>query len=258
MNRERLQSGSLLVSLAGTGTIVVLIVAFWYVGSTLDWWREAILPDPGSVASAIGDLVRTGDFWSALGATIAATVISFITGSVAGLLGGALLWRLPLLGRILEPYVVSFYAVPIIVLYPVMLVLVGINIWSLVIMNTLVIAIPVLLNTWVGFQSVGTVLFRLAASLRCTAWQRYTKVMIPAALPQIVAGLRLGASLAIVGITSMEFLLAPAGLGYEVRYAYEGFEQGTMWGYVVVIFVLASVLMAVASYVDDRVQRGRR
>ena len=256
--RDRIESSGGLLSLLGTASIVALLVGFWYTGSSLHWWGVAIMPTPESVLAATGELVRTAEFWSAMWHTVSATVISFITGSIVGLAGGVLLWRLPLLGRVLEPYVVSFYAVPIIVLYPVMLVLVGINIWSLVVMNTIVIAIPVLLNTWVGLQGVRPVLLRLSYSLGATALQRYTKVMLPAALPQIVAGLRLGASLAVVGITSMEFLLAPAGLGFRVRYEYEYYEQATMWAYVIIIFVLASILMAVASYVESRVHRGRR
>ncbi len=247
-----------LLGVTGTTGMLLLILIVWQLGSTLEWWGPGLMPTPGAVAAALGDLLTTAVFWSSMADTLVAIVISFAAGSLVGVAGGTLLWRLPLIGRVLEPYIVSFYAVPLIVLYPVMLVVVGINVWSLIILNTVVVAIPVLLNTWVGFQAIPPVYHRLARSLRCGPARRFRQVMLPAALPQILAGLRIGASLAVVGITSMEFLLAPAGLGFQVRYLYEYFEQAQMWAYVVVIFAVACVFMAAASAMENAVQKGRR
>ncbi|MPZ27916.1 MAG: ABC transporter permease subunit [Micromonosporaceae bacterium] len=246
-----------LLGIAGTVGMLGLLVLAWQAGSALHWWGPGLLPTPAEVAGAVRELLRTPDFWSSLTDTLLAVVVSFTTGSVLGIATGTLLWRFPLLGRVLEPYVVSFYAVPLIVLYPVMLVVIGINVWSLVVLNTVVVAIPVLLNTWVGLQAVPPVYHRLARSLRCGAVRRFRQVLLPAALPQILAGLRIGASLAVVGITSMEFLLAPAGLGFQVRYLYEYFEHAQMWAYVVVIFVVAGGFMAAASAAESAVQKAR-
>jgi NitT/TauT family transport system permease protein len=247
-----------LLGAAGTVGMIALILLIWQAGSSLRWWGPGLLPTPTQVATALADLASTGPFWTSVRDTLVAIVASFLIGSVVGVAVGAALWRLPLVGRVLEPYIVSFYAVPLIVLYPVMLVVVGINVWSLIILNVVVVAIPVLLNTWVGFQAVPPVYHRLARSLRCTPVRRFGQVLLPAALPQILAGLRIGASLAVVGITSMEFLLAPAGLGFQVRYLYEYFEQAQMWAYVVVIFVVAGGFMAAASALENAVHRGRR
>lgn len=247
-----------LLAIAGTVGLLGLLVLLWQAGSALHWWGPGLLPTPGDVAAAVGGLPGDGEFWSSLADTLLAIVVSFAAGSVLGVAAGTVLWRFPLVGRVLEPYVVSFYAVPLIVLYPVMLVVVGINVWSLVVLNTVVVAIPVLLNTWVGMQDIPPVYHRLARSLRCRPVRRFRQVLLPAALPQILAGLRIGASLAVVGITSMEFLLAPAGLGFQVRYLYEYFEQAQMWAYVVVIFVIAGLFMAGASAVESAVQKARQ
>ena len=248
----------LLVSVVGTVSLLALMILFWQAGSSLRWWGPGLLPSPGEVASAVVDLLGTAEFRTHLVKTLFAIAVSFVAGGLLGIAGGVALWRYPLLGRVLEPYIVSFYAVPLIVLYPVMLVVVGINVWSLIILNTVVVAIPVLLNSWVGFQAVPAVYHRLARSLRTGSVRRFAQVLLPAALPQILAGVRIGASLAVVGITSMEFLLAPAGLGFRVRYLYEYFEQAEMWAYVVVIFAIAGVFMAAASAAEDAVQRRRQ
>jgi NitT/TauT family transport system permease protein len=243
---------------AGTAGVAALVLLVWWTGSTLHWWRAVVMPAPWTVGDALLAIGDDPQFWPNLRATIAAICASFTIGSVLGIAAAALLWRLPTLGRVIEPYVVSFYAVPIVVFYPVMLVLVGINIWSLVVLGSAVVMIPVLLNTWVGFQMLRPVYLRLAQVLRCGPWQMFVRIMLPGALPQIAAGLRLGASMAVVGVVSMEFLQAPGGLGFRVRYLYESFEQGAMWAHVIVVFALAVLLMGLASWFEDAVERRRR
>ena len=258
IGRTTLPRRPALYSIAGTTGMLGLLLLVWEAGSRLRWWTPGLLPTPGEVATAARALVTTGVFWTHLADTLAAIIASFVAGTLLGVVSGITMWRLPLLGRVLEPYVVSFCAVPLIVLYPVMLVVIGINVWSLVVLNTVVVAIPVLLNTWIGFQAIPTVYHKLARSLGCGPARRLWQVLLPAALPQILAGVRIGASLAVVGITSMEFLLAPAGLGFRVRYLYEYFEQAEMWAYVAIIFVIAAAFMAAASAAENAVQRARQ
>src|SRR5690606_27525185 len=153
IGRTTLPRRPALYSIAGTTGMLGLLLLVWEAGSRLRWWTPGLLPTPGEVATAARALVTTGVFWTHLADTLAAIIASFVAGTLLGVVSGIAMWRLPLLGRVLEPYVVSFCAVPLIVLYPVMLVVIGINVWSLVVLNTVVVAIPVLLNTWIGFQA---------------------------------------------------------------------------------------------------------
>jgi NitT/TauT family transport system permease protein len=222
-----------------TAVLIAAVVALWQVGSTLGWWNPGLVPAPLSVARELAALVTTGEFWASLWQTVFAIVASFALGSSVGLLTGVLFWRAPLVGRVLEPYVVSVYAVPLVVFYPIMLVVFGINPWSLILLASVVVAIPVLLNTWIGLEGVPAVYFKLGASLECTPRQVFLRIALPAAVPQIFAGLRIASVFAIIAIVAMEFLLAPGGLGFHVRYEYHAFRQPSMFAYIVAVFAIA-------------------
>ncbi len=140
----------------------------------------------------------------------------------------------------------SFYAVPLVLFYPVMIVIVGINAMSVIILATIMAAIPMALNTAVGLNTMPPVYMKLARSLKASPRQTLFAIAIPAAGPYIVAGLRLAVVYALIGTIAMEFTTAQAGLGYRIRYLYEIFNNNEMFAYIAVVLVLSCILTAAA------------
>jgi NitT/TauT family transport system permease protein len=176
---------------------------------------------------------------------------------VFGLLAGLVFWKLPTVGRVFEPYLVSFYAVPMVLFYPVMIVIVGINASSVVILATIMATIPVALNTAVGLNGIRPVYLKLARSLQCNPRQTLFQIALPAAAPFIVAGLRLGVVYALIGAVAMEFVTAQAGLGYRIRYLYEIFDNNAMFAYILVVLALSVLLTALLALVERLIVKGR-
>ena len=245
--------GSKLVGVVSTALLAALGIAIWAIGSNAGWWNRSVLPEPLAVLQALGSLMSTSDLWTSIGRTVAAILASFVIGSAIGFLTGVMFWRKPTLGRILEPYVITVYAVPIVVFYPVMIVAFGLTIWSLIILASIVVSIPVVINTWIGLEAVPSIYSRLAASLQCSRRQALFRLALPAAIPQFFAGLRISAIFSIVAIVSMEFLLAPDGLGFHVRYEYHAFRNETMFAYIVIIFILAVLFASLVRLAEARV-----
>jgi NitT/TauT family transport system permease protein len=235
--------------------ITGLACVFWWVGSTAGWWREMVLPPPGRVFGELRTFLGTSQFWGDVGTTGGEVLLSLALGCLIGGVLGALFWWLPLLGRSLESYVVSFYSVPLIVLYPVMIVIVGITPWSLIILNTVVVMIPVLLNVWIGLESTPPGYLKLGQSLKLTGFRLLFTVALPSASRQVAAGVQIAASLAISAAVGMEFLMAPHGMGFRVRFYYESLESAQMLAYVVALFVLAVVLVSGLGVVEKRILR---
>ncbi len=178
--------------------------------------------------------------------------MSIVFGCLLGFAAGLLFWKVPLIGRVFEPYLVSFYAVPLVLFYPVMIVLVGINAWSVIILATIMAAIPMALNTAVGLNQMPPVYMKLARSLRASPRQTLFAIAIPAAGPFIVAGLRLAVVYALIGTIAMEFTTAQAGLGYRIRYLYEIFNNTEMFAYIVVVSALLSAHVLCSRLVERR------
>jgi NitT/TauT family transport system permease protein len=123
--------------------------------------------------------------------------------------------------------------------------LVGINVWSVIVIGTVMAGIPMAVNTWVGLSGIRPVYLRLARSVGCGLLQTLFRVALPAAAPMTFAGLRLGTSYELIGAIAMEFTTAQAGLGYRIRYLYESFDTPQMYAYVAIVLVIAVLLTAV-------------
>lgn len=246
-----------LVSAFSTIVILVVFVAIAELGVALGLWSSNVLPAPSTIFAELGPLLTEGQFWTDAGRTGLEVAVSIVAGSLLGFLAGLLFWKLPLVGRVFEPYLVSFYAVPLVLFYPVMIVLVGINATSVIILASIMAAIPMALNTAVGLKSMPPVYMKLARSLKASPRQTLFAIAIPAAGPFIVAGLRLAVVYALIGSIAMEFTTAQAGLGYRIRYLYEIFDNELMFAYIVVVVVLSGLLTVALTLIERVLLRGR-
>lgn len=254
---RRRRFGTLTLSVASTVGLVLLLTALAEIGSQAGWWSERVLPAPSVIFGALGTLLVEPQFWLDAQRTGVEVAVSIVFGSVLGFAAGLLFWKIPLIGRVFEPYLVSFYAVPLVLFYPVMIVLVGINAWSVIILATIMAAIPMALNTAVGLNQMPPVYMKLARSLRASPRQTLFAIAIPAAGPFIVAGLRLAVVYALIGTIAMEFTTAQAGLGYRIRYLYEIFNNTEMFAYIVVVLLLSCLLTILLAAVERVLLRGR-
>jgi NitT/TauT family transport system permease protein len=254
---RRRRMGNLVFSTLSTLGLVVLGIAIAEIGAQAGWWSEQVLPAPSTVFAALGTLLTKAQFWDDSKRTGIEVAVSIVFGSLLGLAAGLLFWKLPLVGRIFEPYLVSFYAVPLVLFYPVMIVLVGINAMSVIILATIMAAIPMALNTAVGLNAMPSVYMKLARSLRASPRQTLLTIAIPAAGPFIVAGLRLAVVYALIGTIAMEFTTAQAGLGYRIRYLYEIFDNTQMFAYIAAVVLLSCLLTVLLALVERLLLRGR-
>jgi NitT/TauT family transport system permease protein len=139
------------------------------------------------------------------------------------------------------------------VFYPISIVVIGINQWPIVLLAGIMAAIPMALNTWRGLERVRPVYLLLGASLQATRRQLAARLLLPAAAPLIFAGLKLGAVYALIGAIAMEFLTASAGLGYQIRYQYEYFDERRMYAYILVVLLFSVLLTGSLELTERRV-----
>ncbi|MBX7453364.1 ABC transporter permease subunit [Mycolicibacterium sp. 3033] len=245
------------VSSASTLGLVLVFTGLAEVGSRAGWWNDHVLPAPSVILGALGQMLTTQQFWVDAQRTGFEVAVSIVFGCLLGFAAGLLFWKVPLLGRVFEPYLVSFYAVPLVLFYPVMIVLVGINAMSVVILATIMAAIPMALNTAVGLNQMPAVYLKLARSLKASPRQTLMAIAVPAAGPYIVAGLRLAVVYALIGTIAMEFTTAQAGLGYRIRYLYEIFDNTGMYAYIVMVLLLSCLLTILLAAAERLLLRGR-
>ncbi|MGV9633056.1 ABC transporter permease [Nocardia rhamnosiphila] len=244
-------------SALSTAALIAVIAAFCEIGARAGMWHETILPAPSTMIAELRTLLGESQFWGDIARTSIEVALSIVFGALFGLAAGLTFWKLPSVRRVCEPYLVSFYAVPLVLFYPVMIVLVGINSTSVIILATIMAAIPMALNTAVGLGEMPPVYMKLARSLQASPRQTLFSVAIPAAGPYILAGLRLAVVYALIGTIAMEFTTAQAGLGYRIRYLYEIFDNTTMFAYIAVVLLLSCILTVLLAMIERVLLRGR-
>lgn len=254
--RRRLGDG--LSSALWTAGLLLALTVFAEIGSRSGWWPSSTFPAPSTTIAGVFELMGSAQFWNDAARSGLEIGLAIVFGSVFGLLAGLVFWKLPTVGRIFEPYLVSFYAVPLVLFYPVMIVLVGINVTSVIILASIMAAIPMALNTTVGLNSIRPVYLKLAKSLQLRPQQMLMQIALPAAAPFILAGLRMAVVYALIGSIAMEFVTAQAGLGYRIRYLYEIFDNNTMHSYILVVLLISILVTALLALVERIFVKGRR
>ena len=191
--------------------LVVLVLALLEALVRLGAIRPTVIPAPTAVGQALADSFRTGEALRALGRTAAELGISFGVAAVVGVAIGLALWRWRVAREVVQPALITLYAVPLVFFYPVLLALFGIGIGPVLVVAILTGIVPVALNTMIGLVELQPVWVKTARAFNASRRQLYTKVYFPGAAP-FFFGLRLGITYISIGVIAMEFITSDAGL----------------------------------------------
>lgn len=204
-------------------------------------------------------LVASGRLTPHVVQTSTAVLASLALALLAGVPLGLLLWRAPLARRVLEPYLATYYAVPIFAFYPLLIALFGVSLLPIILIAWAWAVVAVVINTALGFSQIKPVYGKVARSLRLTPLQAYRSVYFPAAAPQLFTGFKLAVIYSVIGVVASEFILASdgRGLGYVIAYNFNNFLVADMYAVILLVLGLTAVLNAALLVVEQRVY-GRR
>lgn len=185
-------------------------------------------------------------------------VVSFVVASVLGVAVAYLMWRSAVVRSALEPYLSVFYAVPTFAVYPILVVLFGVGVWPIVVLASTFSIVVVILNSLAGFDSVPEVVSKLDRSLKLTRWQSFRLILLPSAMPDIAAGVKLCMAYSVIATLAMEFILASDGLGNFIADAYDSFAVAEMYGAILIVGALALIANLGISAALNRLDWRRR
>ncbi|MQA09869.1 MAG: ABC transporter permease subunit [Pseudonocardiaceae bacterium] len=214
-----------------------------------------VLPPPTEIVGKLGEIVPSNVFLDDLGSTAITVFSAFAIGAIIGLLIGIAFWKLPFVGAVFEPYLVSMYSMPALVFYPILLALLGLSKAPIVVIAASMALIPIALNTMVALRAIKSTLPKLGTSLNCTRRQIYWKILAPAATPLVVPGLVLGFIYAMIGTIAMEFILASNGIGFRIGYYYRSFDVVDMYAYILVASIIAIIVNVALNRLERRIRR---
>ena len=236
----------------------IIFVLVWKAIVVLTGLPPFILPAPETVGQRFVEAWLDGTFWPHFLTTMVEIAIGFVVGTVLALIAGYGLARSDLFARLASPYLVAAQAVPILVLAPLLVVWFGSGLLSKAVICSLIVFFPVAIATMVGIRSVDPRLLELGRSLRATKRQILTTLEIPAALPNIFGGLRVGVTLAVVGAVVGEWAGANSGLAVLINLARGSlFDIPLMFATLITIALLGIVLYLIVVLIERRVVGAR-
>lgn len=200
-----------------------------------------VVPAPTRIIASIPALFVNENLLGLFFLTLSIVFTATVAALLIGLPLGYLMFRFPILGRAYEPWLGALFSAPIILLYPLFMVMLGRGSGTIIVMSFIVAVIPITLSSYSGLKSVPRVYLNVARSFNMPQQQVFFKVMVPAALPSLFTGVRLALIYAMINAVAIEFLLAMGGLGYLVGDLYDRYRIAEMYAAICFV-VLASIL----------------
>jgi len=239
--------------LLGFGTLVAFIAAVEAL-IRAGIINRYIVPMPSEIAGAFGRIITEEDVAGRFRTTFLETLQSGALIAVVGIGCGILLHRFDLWRRACETWIAALASAPTALMYPLFLVIFGRNAWTIIMMGFVAGLPPVILKTLEGLAGTRRVLIDVGRSFNLTGTQQFVKILLPAALPTIFVGLRLGLIFMLITIVGVEFLINFGGLGQLINDLSERYDlPGT---YATIVFV---ILVSVCFFVAlERLERWLR
>jgi ABC-type nitrate/sulfonate/bicarbonate transport system permease component len=205
-----------------------------------------IVPLPTEVLDSFGRLFAEEHLMTRFLTTCRECLYAMVLLAVIGIATGMLLYEWPLLRRATENWISSLASAPIVLMYPLFMVIFGRSTATIIVMSVIAGLPPLILKTVEGLSGTRPALINVGRSFRLTRQQMFVKIMLPAALPTIFVGLRLGLIFALINIVGVEFLINFGGLGQLINDLAERYDLPGMYATIVFV-VLVSVLFFIVT-----------
>jgi NitT/TauT family transport system permease protein len=235
------------------GLISVIVgVLLWYLITSYSGIPNFILPSPLSVWTRFLRALNDGSLLYHTAITLIEIILGLLAGTIFATIVGYLLAKSRALERILSPYIVASQAIPIIAIAPLLVIWLGDGILSKVVICALIVFFPVLVNTIVGVRAVPPPLYDLMNSLHASRSQVLWKVEVPASLPVFLGGLRIGATLSVIGAIVGELVAAEEGLGFLLQLGDFQYDTSMVFVAVIMLVALALTLYGIVTLLEKR------
>ncbi len=238
-----------------TAAVAVFFVIWEYFGRRMD---PIFMAPPSAIFKAALELAQSGALGKALVQTLWPFAVGMALTVVVGTALGILMAQWRTLEYVLDPFVNALYAVPRIALIPLIILWAGLEFAGKVAILVSVAIFPITVNTYSGIRDVRGSMLEIGRAYGATEWQIFWKIVLPAAIPFIMAGIRLAVGLAIIGIIVAEFFTAISGLGGMIVEYANVFATAKLFVPIIVIAVVGVALTELVMWLERRLSRWRR
>jgi len=229
---------------------LLTLAGLWEIAGRLG--NARLLPPLSKVINAWFQLMVSGEIFSALAVSLQALALGFLLSLVIGVPLGLIMGRYRRVDQFLDIYMTALLTVPMISFIPFLVIAFGLGLHSRVWIVFLFAFVIIAINTAAGVRNVDPALTEMAKSFGAREHELFAKIILPAALPMIMAGIRLGMGRAVLGMVTSEMILAVVGFGAMLMTFGASFNSPALFATILTIVVFAVALLALIQYLDRR------
>lgn len=228
------------------------ILAVWYIVTETGFVSPIFLPKLPDLAETFFKLLMSGDWVSPLSITLYEVACAYSIAVVLGIAVGFFVSRTRFAVRVFEPLFSSLFAIPLIIFYPLAMLFFGLGPGSKIALGAVVSFFPIVLNTISGFSNVTPIYQTAASSMGASGFLLVRRVLLPAAFPVILTGLRIGFVLCFLSIIGGETLGSLNGLGHKIVFNAESMNTAGMFSWIIFIVLIAFALNVAVQKLEKR------
>jgi NitT/TauT family transport system permease protein len=252
---QRLRDVLLSPNAIRTASVAVFFVIWEYYGRRMD---PIFMAPPSAIFEAAVQLIQSGALKKAMVQTLWPFSVGMALTVVVGIALGIIMAQWRTLEYVLDPFINALYAIPRIALIPLIILWAGLEFVGKVSILVSVAIFPITVNTFSGIRDVRGAMLEIGRAYGATEWQIFWKIVLPAAIPFIMAGIRLAVGLAIIGIIVAEFFTAISGLGGMIVEYANVFATAKLFVPIIVIALIGVVLTEFVMWLERRMSRWRQ
>jgi len=235
--------------------VIVAFVLGWEFVVRVRGIAPIYLPAPSAIAAYFGRMVADGSLAANMGVTLARIFAGFALAAIAGVGLGVLMGMSRLAARIADPWIAALYPLPKIALIPLLLIWLGTGEAYKIVISAITAFFPIVISAYAGIREVDRGLIKAAQDLGASARQIQLKVVIPAAIPSIFAGLHLGMGVTIILVIAAEMIggSSQSGMGYLLMQAGQVMETEKVFADLVALAVFGALVIKLQQWIDRKV-----
>lgn len=230
--------------------ILIIAILLWQFLANHQLINTFITSSPKQILETIITLYKTNDLFTHIWITTYETIISFALGTIIGIIIAIILWYNKFISKVIEPYLTILNSLPKVSLGPILIIWIGANIKSIIIMALLISVIITIITVYNGFNSTDPNKIKLLKSLNATKFQILKYLILPSNYPTIISSLKINISMSLIGVIMGELLVSKQGIGYLIMYGSQVFNLNLVITGIIILMIVSYIMYLIVSYLE--------
>lgn len=229
---------------------LIFLILFWQFLANHNLINTFITSSPKQVLKTIINLYQSNNLFHHIWITTYETIISFSLGTLIGIIIAIILWYNEFLYKVIDPYLTIINSLPKVSLGPILIIWVGANIKSIIVMALLISVIITIITVYNGFSSTDINKIKLLKTFNANKIQILKYLILPSNYPTIISSLKINISMSLIGVIMGELLVSKEGIGYLIMYGSQVFNLDLVISGIIILMVVSYMMYLIVSYLE--------